>query len=113
MDVLAVFGAAERAVDRARRGEGPTLLECKTYRFRGHSRGDPCGYRSAEELQAWQQRDPLIGCRAWLTQEAGMTNDDLEEIENSADATIEAAVDFAVRSPDPVVGDVSGPVYAE
>src|SRR4029450_12327775 len=109
MDVLAVFEAAESAAARARRGEGPTILECKPYRFRGHSRGDPCGYRSNEELQAWQQRDPLISCRAWLTQEAGMTNGELEEIENAVDATIETAVDFAIRSPDPLVRDVSGP----
>src|SRR5262245_54021495 len=112
MDALAVFGAAERAVDRARRGEGPTLLEYKTYRFRGHSRGDPCGYRSAEELQAWQQRDPLISCRAWLAQETGMTNGEFDELDSAADATIEAAVDFAIKSPDPTPHDVTGPVYA-
>jgi TPP-dependent pyruvate/acetoin dehydrogenase alpha subunit len=113
MDVMAVFEAAERAVQRARRDEGPTLLECKTYRYRGHSRGDPCGYRSAEELQAWQQRDPLISCRAWLAREAGVTNSELEELENAADAMIEAAVEFAVQSPDPPVRDVRGPIYAE
>lgn len=112
MDVLAVLDAAERAVDRARRGEGPTLLECKTYRFRGHSRGDPCGYRSAEELQAWQKRDPLVACRACLAQEAGMTNGEFEEIDSAADTLIEASVEFAVRSPDPSPSDVIGPLYA-
>src|SRR5262249_58967747 len=106
MDVLAVHRAAFEAVARARAGRGPTLLECKTYRFKGHSRGDPCGYRSAEELQAWQQRDPLISCRAWLTQEAGVTNSELEEIENGADAMIEAAGGFAVPSPVPPVPHV-------
>jgi TPP-dependent pyruvate/acetoin dehydrogenase alpha subunit len=112
MDVLAVFEATERAVNRARRGEGPTLLECKTYRYRGHSRGDPCGYRSAEEVQAWQQRDPLANCRAMLVQEAGMSNNELQEIDTVADAMIEEAVEFAVKSPDPPVCDVTGPVFA-
>src|SRR6202011_2133552 len=58
-DVEAVHAAAERAVSRARRGGGPTLLECVTYRWRGHFEGDPQPYRTAEEVESWKLRDPL------------------------------------------------------
>ena len=59
MDVESVYDAASKAVARARGGDGPTLIECKTYRYRGHSRGDPGGYRSAEEHAEWTARDPI------------------------------------------------------
>src|SRR6185503_2287547 len=64
MDVEVVHRAAAEAVARARRGDGPTLIECKTYRYRGHSRGDPGGYRTKEEHREWVERDPIERLRA-------------------------------------------------
>ena len=69
MDVEAVHQAAAKAVARARSGNGPTLLEAKTYRYSGHSRGDPCGYRDEEEVALWHKRDPLLRCRGLLADE--------------------------------------------
>lgn len=112
MNVIAVYEAAIQAVQRARRGAGPTLLECKTYRFRGHSRGDPCGYRSPEELEQWQLRDPIISCRDWLANEAGLNDRQFDDIDASADEAILAAVKFALESPEPSPSDALVPVYA-
>jgi len=103
MDVLAVREAAAGAVARARAGEGPTLLECKTYRFVGHSRSDARGYRTREEEEAWRARDPIARLRAALSErEAG-------EVEAAVEAEIADAVEFARASPQPdpvVVEDV-------
>src|SRR5581483_12042181 len=71
MDVMAVYAASSAAVQRARAGKGPTLIECKTYRFLGHSRGDPCGYRSKEEVESWRRRDPIPRCRELLMKNHG------------------------------------------
>ena len=102
MDVLAVYGAAAEAVARARAGEGPTLLECKTYRFKGHSRGDPGNYRSKEEFEEWSRRDPIELFRARLTGGFGVSAGRLEEIERACQAEVEEAVAFALASPEPV-----------
>jgi TPP-dependent pyruvate/acetoin dehydrogenase alpha subunit len=102
MDVIEVHEAAARAVARARRGEGPTLIECKTYRYSGHSRGDPCGYREKREVQYWkEERDPIKKCRELLKSERGESETHLEEIEQSCQREVEEAVAFAERSPHP------------
>ena len=106
MDVLAVHGAAETAVARARAGEGPTLLECKTYRFVGHSRSDARGYRSREEEAAWWARDPLVRLRALIPAPGAA------EIDESVEAELDDAVEFARASPDPDPAEVLGDVYA-
>jgi len=95
MDVLAVREAAVEAVAAARAGEGPILLECKTYRFVGHSRSDARGYRTREEEEAWKARDPIARLRAELPER------DAVEVETSVEAEIEDAVEFARSSPDP------------
>ena len=101
MDVLAVRAAAERAVARARAGEGPTLLECLTYRFRGHSLADPDELRS-EQAQFWAKRDPLKSLEKDLT-EAGLASaDELRAIEKEIDAVIDDCVDFALSAPEPI-----------
>jgi pyruvate dehydrogenase E1 component alpha subunit len=92
MDVTAVYEAAREAVSRARGGKGPTLLELKTYRYLGHSRGDPCGYRSKEEVAAWQKRDPIPRCRALLVAEHGQDAKQLDEIEAECQGEVEDAV---------------------
>ena len=85
MDVLAVYEAAGRAIEQARRGEGPTLLECKTYRLCGHSRSDPRTYRSKEEEAEWATRDPILRLGASLKEAGHATDESLAEIEQRGD----------------------------
>src|SRR5579863_7227487 len=101
MDVEAVYRAAAAAVDRARRGGGPTLIECKTYRYRGHSRGDPGGYRDQEEHRVWMERDPIKRLRGRLAADFGVADERLDTIEREQQQMVEAAVAFALASPDP------------
>ena len=113
MDVEAVHAVAAKAVARARRGDGPTLIECKTYRFRGHSRGDPGGYRRAEEHQAWLERDPIERTRTKLIERFGAEPARLAAIEQRAQERVEAAVAFALASPEPEPSDALTNVFAE
>lgn len=98
MDLLAVRGAARTAIARARAGGGPTLLEAKTYRFRGHSGSDSGTYRTKQEVAAWEARDPLRTWRARLLAE-GLAEADLERVEAEVEAEIEAATKLALESP--------------
>lgn len=99
MDLLAVRAAALEAAERARAGEGPTLLECKTYRFSGHSKSDTgTKYRSREEIVAWQARDPIANWRAFL-RAGGVPEAELEQIEAEIDAEVAAATEAALESP--------------
>ncbi len=109
-DVLAVRDAALAAVRRARAGEGPTLLECKTYRFCGHSRSDACNYRTRDEEAAWKQRDPLLVLGAVL---AAAEDPRFEEMERSVSEEIDAAVAYAEAGPDPLPEDALLHVYWE
>jgi acetoin:2,6-dichlorophenolindophenol oxidoreductase subunit alpha len=113
MDVLAVHQAALEAVERARQGKGPTLLECKTYRYAGHSRGDPGGYRTREEVQRWRERDPIPHMRLFLINERGMTEAELDSIELACQAEVEQAVEFARNSPEPGTEETYRHVFAE
>ena len=101
MDVLAVYEAAGRAIDRARAGGGPTLLECKTYRLCGHSRSDPRTYRSKEEEAEWATRDPILRLAAHLKAVGLATDESLAEVEQEVIAAIDDAVAFAESSPSP------------
>jgi pyruvate dehydrogenase E1 component alpha subunit len=101
MDVEAVYAAARTAVARARAGQGPTLIEAKTYRYRGHSRGDPGGYRERDEHAAWMARDPIERLRRRLIGDFVLDAARLDEIEAKAQARVEAAVEFARQSPEP------------
>merc|ERR1711934_1091465 len=113
MDVLAVRGAAQRAVERARAGEGPTLLECLTYRFRGHSLADPDELRSEQEKQFWAKRDPLKSLEKDLT-EAGLASaDELRAIEKEIDAVIGDCIDFARSAPEPNPSELTRYIWAE
>jgi TPP-dependent pyruvate/acetoin dehydrogenase alpha subunit len=112
MDLQAVYEAAGQAVLRARRGDGPTLLECKTYRFRGHSRFEPARYRTAEELESWKKRDPIAGWRSRLGSEHGVPSSALDELEEAVAAEIEEAVAFAEASPDPAPDDYLRYIFA-
>lgn len=101
MDVLAVYAAAGRAIERARAGGGPTLLECKTYRFCGHSRSDPRTYRSKEEEAAWADRDAIARLATGLKAAGLATDASLAQIEQDVNAAIDDAVAFAQASPSP------------
>ncbi len=112
MDVLDVYEKSRQAIDRARRGEGPALLECKTYRFMGHSRFEKPTYRSQQELDEWKAKDPIPGFAGYLVTHYGITQEQLTTIENQVDQEIEAAVTFAEQSPDPGPLDYQDYIYA-
>jgi pyruvate dehydrogenase E1 component alpha subunit len=111
-DVLAVFEASQKAVDRARGGGGPTLIECKTYRHKGHSRVDPAKYRPKEEVEQWLAKDPLRRFKEALLQNLGFSQQGLREIEVKVSADIEEAVKFALQSPYPAPEEALEDVYA-
>jgi pyruvate dehydrogenase E1 component alpha subunit len=111
-DVLAVRAARLAAVERARPGQGPTLLELKTYRHGGHFQGDPCNYRSREEEQLWLERDPVRRFRTLVLQQGWHSANKLQALEAQIEAQVSAAVDLALRSPDPEPSDALRHVYA-
>jgi len=111
-DVLAVYQTAQGALARARGGGGPTLLECKTYRWHGHSEHDKAFYRSEEELAMWKSRDPIPTFTTYLRARHVLDDDKLKEIEGRVKGVIDGAVEFAVNSADPVVADAISDVYA-
>ena len=106
MDVLAVRGAAEVAVEWVRGGKGPVLLEMKTYRYRGHSMSDPAKYRSREEVQSVRDKsDPIEHAKRDL-QAVGVTEEDLKTIEQEIRAIVAEAADFAETSPEPEAAEL-------
>lgn len=111
-DVLAVLAAARTAVARARAGDGPTLLELKTYRTGGHFQGDPCKYRTREEEALWQSRDPLPQFRAVALQRGAFDAAELDRLEAMLAAEITEAIDFSLASPDPEPASALDHVYA-
>jgi pyruvate dehydrogenase E1 component alpha subunit len=111
-DVLAVYTAAQQAVERARRNEGPSLLECVTYRQCGHSRSDPRTYRTREEEAEWKRKDPITNFRQYLVDEIHMDEAFICQIEAGVEANILEAIDFAENSPLPVPEDICSDVYA-
>ena len=111
-DALAVYAAAGKAVERARGGGGPSLLECRTYRTRPHAEGmGDGGYRSREEIDRWRQRDPIPLLAHALLDGSAATADDLEAVAAEVDAEIAEATAFAESSPWPDPATVSDHVY--
>lgn len=100
-DVLAVYETTQKAVERARKGEGPTLIECKTYRIKGHSRADPATYRPKEEVQEWLKKDPIAHFRAKLLEMKILTEKEADQIQQETVKAVEDAVKFAIESPFP------------
>jgi 2-oxoisovalerate dehydrogenase E1 component len=113
MDVAAVYLAVRKAVERARKENLMTMIECKTYRWYGHSRSDPREYRTKAEEKAWHERDPITVLRNKLIAEGHCTEPELDEIKDRAMATIETATQFATNSPWPDPADVAKDVYVE
>lgn len=110
-DPLKVYEAVKEAVQRAREGNGPSIVECKTYRMRGHYEGDPAAYRSKEITEEWRKKDPIDTFRAYLLKEA-IDEKELAAIEEAADQEIEAAYEFAKSSSYPDASEVTLHMYA-
>lgn len=100
-DVLAVRAVVQEAVERARRGEGPTLIEAKTYRWYGHSRSDPRAYRTREEEAEWKNRDPILVFSRKMIDAGVLTQEEIDAIEAQARAAIDRAAEFALNAPMP------------
>jgi pyruvate dehydrogenase E1 component alpha subunit len=100
-DVLAVYEIALQAIERARSGEGPTMIEALTYRITGHSRRDPCNYQPKEERKEASEKEPIRRFAAKLTAEGLASSAQLEAIKEELDAEIEHAVTSAMAAPDP------------
>ena len=111
-DLLAVYQAVQRAIARARRGEGPTLLEFKTYRWHGHSEHDKAFYRSDEEFLEWKSRDPIPRYEFYLREKKILTPEILEEIAQRVGKEVEEAVEFAEKSPFPQGSEALKDLYA-
>jgi len=111
-DVIKVYQAASEAVKRAREGKGPTLLECKTYRHKGHSRFDPATYRPKEEVEKWLKEDPIIRFQAKLLEMNVLTQGEMEKMRLDVNVHVENAVKFAMESPYPSPEEALEDVYA-
>jgi pyruvate dehydrogenase E1 component alpha subunit len=113
MDVLAVRGAAQRAIERARAGEGPTLLECLTYRYRGHSLADPDELRSEKEKNFWGKRDPIKKLAKELIDSNFASDEELKSIEKKIDTEITESVKNALNAPEPPSKELTKYIWAE
>jgi len=111
-DVLAVYDAASKAIVRARAGEGPTLMECKTYRWYGHSEIDPAKYRTKEEVESWKKKDPIPRFEKYLFERKVLTDELKAEVAAKITQEINDAVDFADQSPYPAPEEAQGFVWA-
>ncbi|PID76046.1 MAG: pyruvate dehydrogenase (acetyl-transferring) E1 component subunit alpha [Deltaproteobacteria bacterium] len=111
-DVIAVYEAVSAAVKRARKGDGPSLIECKTYRWRGHFEGDACVYRTQEEVDEWMKKDPIAGFSKKLLKDKLITQKALDKMHKEIEAELEEAVRFAEESPLPQPADILIDVYA-
>lgn len=113
MDVLEVQESAGKALEKVRSGDGPYFLEIITYRYRGHSMGDPERYREAEEVQRWREEDPIGIYHSHLVEEKVVSEEELETLIEQVEAEVEAAVQFAESSPDPEPEELFADIYAD
>jgi pyruvate dehydrogenase E1 component alpha subunit len=111
-DVIAVHEAISAAVDRARKGEGPSLVECKTYRWRGHFEGDACTYREPGELDEWVKKDPIPRFAKKMLDDKILTQKELDQHHADIDTELEEAIAFAEESPLPEPADMFEDIYA-
>jgi len=111
-DLAAVYEAVSQGVKRARGGEGPSLIENVTYRWRGHSKSDANRYRTQEEIEAWKQKCPIKRFRNLLIADGELGEEEADQIEREAYAAIDAAVAFAEASPEPALETIEEGVYA-
>lgn len=113
MDIMAVRQAAQEVIERVRRGEGPYFLEAVTYRYRGHSMGDPERYRPSDEVKKWQEHDPIGIYHSYLTSQQIANEDELEHVDNQVTQDVQQAVQYAEMSPEPAPEALFENVYVE
>lgn len=113
MDLMKVHEAAESALEAVRAGNGPFLLEFTTYRFRGHSMGDPERYRKSDEVKKWEERDPIGIYRQYLIEKKVATSQVLDGLDDKALEEVDEAVNYAQSSPEPSKEDLYSNVYAD
>lgn len=111
-DIKAVYEAVTEAVARARRGEGPTLIENKTYRWKGHSKSDKNLYRTKEEIEQWREKDPIARYMAELLEAKTLTQKQMDSIRDEAEKTIVESVKFGMAGEEPKVEEILKGVYA-
>ena len=111
-DVIEVYEAAKEAVERGRKGGGPTLIECKTWRHRGHWEGDPDNYRDRKQCEDWLTRDPINCLEDEIISKKIATKEELEDLQKKVEAKLDEAVEFAEKSPAPEPKDLYDDVYA-
>jgi TPP-dependent pyruvate/acetoin dehydrogenase alpha subunit len=112
-DILAVYDSAKRAIDRARSGEGPSIVEYKTFRMTGHSAHDDAGYVPPEMFEEWQKKDPILRFERTLLEEGMVTQEKLKEMQRECALMIDDAVDWAEKQPYPAPEEVTRDVYYE
>ncbi len=113
MDLITVRKAAVEILTEIRKGHGPYLLEIVTYRYRGHSMGDPERYRQADEVKKWQEQDPIGIYHRYLTDNGIATSDELDKLDQQVENEVQAAVQFAESSPDPAPEALFEDIYVE
>ncbi|BCS95748.1 pyruvate dehydrogenase E1 component subunit alpha [Desulfoluna limicola] len=111
-DVLAVQEASAELIERARKGEGPAILECKTWRHHGHFEGDPGEYKPLDKQEEWLSKDPLPRFRNYLLETAKLDEGTVKALEEKVVAMVDASVEFAVNSPEPDIESLNDHVYA-
>lgn len=112
-DVFAVYEAVGEAVSRARKGQGPTLVECKTYRWRGHFEGDPTVYRPDGELESWIKKDPIPRVEKYIKENNIMTEEEIKQLNADVDKMIDDANEFADNSKTPSLESALEDVYSD
>ncbi len=112
-DVFAVYEATKEAIKRARDGQGPTLIECKTYRHRGHFEGDPGAYKPEEEQKEWLAKDPIPRMEEFMIKNEVLTKKELEAIQKEVDEEINEAIEFANNSSYPALESVVEDIYTD
>jgi pyruvate dehydrogenase E1 component alpha subunit len=113
MNVEAVFDAATDAINHVRKGDGPYLLECLTYRYYGHSRSDAAPYRTKEEEKVWKKRDPIVNYQGLLAERGTLASDECEKMQKEIDLSLDDAVAFADASAFPSVNEIFADIYAD
>jgi pyruvate dehydrogenase E1 component alpha subunit len=112
-DVLAVQEAVQEAVKRARAGQGPTLVECKTYRHRGHFEGEPGLYRPKEEVAEWMAKDPIPRYESFLLENDILSEAEMKAVNEEVDQAVQEAIEFADKSPLPSLESVVEDIYTD
>jgi len=112
-DIFAVYEAANEAINRARNGQGPTLIECKTYRHRGHFEGDPTTYRDPEEVREWLNKDPIHRLFEYIIENNISTEEEIQRINEEVNKEIDEAVRFAEESPYPPLESAVEDIYTD